>query len=201
MSRVAVVTGGASGMGEATCHELGQARAQGCRAGHRRPSRATGLRGLARRRRDGACRFGRRQRPRRRRRGVREGPYRARPGAHPGHQRRSGGFRAVRRNHHRRVGAADRGEPDRNISLLSGRGARHAGGGLGSHRDDLVVERPTGLAEDGALRRQQGRAAVADQIACPRIRSAWHHGQQRSAVGHRDADATQGAGGRPSAVE
>ena len=28
-----------------------------------------------------------------------------------------------------------------------------------------------------------------------------HHGQQRSAVGHRDTDAARGPGGRPSAVE
>ena len=47
----------------------------------------------------------------------------------------------------------------------------------------------------------QGRAAVADEIACPRIRSGGHHGQQRPAVGHRDADAAPGAGRGPPAVE
>ena len=58
-----------------------------------------------------------------------------------------------------------------------------------------------GSPKHGALRRLQGRAALADQIACPRIRSGGHHGQQRSAVGHRDADAAPVAGGRSSALQ
>ena len=53
----------------------------------------------------------------------------------------------------------------------------------------------------GALCRVQGRAALADQIACPRVRSDRHHGQQHSAVGHRDADAARGSGRGPPAVQ
>ena len=78
MTRVAVVTGGASGMGEATCHELG-------RRGHKvavldvdgeaaqrvsEELRADGVTALGSRRR--------RQRPAGRRGGVRQGAQRAR---------------------------------------------------------------------------------------------------------------------------
>ena len=92
MSRVAVVTGGASGMGEATCHELG-------RRGHKvavldingeaaqrvaEELRADGVHG---------ARGGRRRhRPGGRRGGVRQGAQRVGAGADPGHQRGLVGF-------------------------------------------------------------------------------------------------------------
>ena len=144
MSRVAVVTGGASGMGEATCHELG-------RRGHKvavldidaeaaqrvcEDLRADGVTALAVSA-DVSDRAA-----------VEEAFAKVRTELGPVHILvTSAGlvdFAPFAEITIDGVGAADRGEPDRNISLLSGRGARHGGGGLGSHRDDLVVERPTG---------------------------------------------------------
>ena len=198
MSRVAVVTGGASGMGEATCHELarrghkvavldidGQAAQRVC--DDLRAEGATAL-AVAVDVSDRAV--------------VEEAFAKVRTELGPVHILvTSAGLVDFAPFTEITVEAWDRlhrGEPDRDVPLLSGRGAGHGRGGLGSHRDDLVVERPAGFPEDGALRGQQGRAAIADQIACPRIRSGGHHGQQRSAVGHRDADAAPVAGGRLS---
>ena len=201
MSRVAVVTGGASGMGEATCHELG-------RRGHKvavldlngeaaqrvaeelRAEGVTAL-GVAADVSDRAA--------------VEEAFAKVRTELGPVHILVTSAGRsdwspfteisaAV-------VAATHRREPHRHLPLLSGRRARHAGGRLGPHRDDLVVQRPAGFTGHGALRRVQGRAALADQIACPRVRPGGHHGQQHPAVGHRDADAARGPGRGPPAVQ
>ena len=202
MSRVAVVTGGASGMGEATCHELG-------RRGHKvavldldGEAAQRVCRGLARRGRDRAGRCRRRQRPRRRRGGVRQGPHRTRPGAHPGHQR--GCWWTSRRS------PRSPSRPGSGSSTVNLTGTFHccqvavpdmleAGWGRIVMISSSSAQR--GSPKHGALRGVQGRAALADQIACPRIRSGGHHGQQHSAVGHRDADAAPGAGGGPPAVQ
>ena len=122
MSRVAVVTGGASGMGEATCHELG-------RRGHKvavldlngeaaqrvaEDLRAEGVTALGCRRR--------RQRPRGRRGGVRQGAHRAR--ARCTSWSPAPGWWTSRRSPTsppQAWAAADRRQPDRHLPLLSGR--------------------------------------------------------------------------------
>ena len=125
MSRVAVVTGGASGMGEATCHELG-------RRGHKvavldlngdaaqrvaEELRADGVTALGRR---GRC-----HRPTRpsRRRSPRCAPSWGRCTSWSPAQGSSASRRSPRS---RRVLAADhRRQPDRHVPLLPGRAARH----------------------------------------------------------------------------
>ena len=153
MTRVAVVTGGASGMGEAICHELG-------RRGHKvavldldgeaaqrvsEELRADGVTALA-----VAADVSDRS-------AVEEAFAKMRSELGPVHILvTSAGlvdFAPFTEITTRGLGASDRGEPDRDVPLLSGRGAGHGGGGMGPHRDDLVVERAAGFAEDGALRR------------------------------------------------
>ncbi len=147
ITRVAVVTGGASGMGEATCHELG-------RRGHKvavldldgeaaqrvsEDLRAEDVTALA----VGADVSDRSA--------VEEAFAKIRTELGPVHILvTSAGvvdFAPFTDITAAGVGPPDRGEPDRNLPLLPGRGAGHGGGGMGSHRDDLVVERPTWLAE------------------------------------------------------
>ena len=169
MTRVAVVTGGGSGMGEATCHELG-------RRGHRvavldldagaqrvasdlRPTDAT----------RSSC-SGRCHRPARRRGRVRQGARELGPVGHPGDQCRHVRVRAVHRHQPSDVGAGDRRESHGHVPLLPGRDTRHGDRELGPHRDDFVVERAAGISVDGTLRGRQRRGDRADQIAGPRIR-------------------------------
>ena len=157
MSRVAVVTGGASGMGEATCHELG-------RRGHKvavldlnERSCAAGCRRSARRGREGAGRRRRRHRPRRR------GEAFAKVRSELGPVRvlvTSAGlvdFSPFAEITAARLAADHRRQPHRHVPLLPGGAARHGGRALGPHRDDLVVQRPARLPGHGALRGVQGR--------------------------------------------
>ena len=63
------------------------------------------------------------------------------------------------------------GQPHRHVPLLPGRGPRHDRGGLGPHRQHLVVERAGRPAAHGALRRVQGRRDRAHQGARARVRA------------------------------
>ena len=172
MTRVAVVTGGASGMGEATCHELG-------RRGHKvavldindeaaqrvsEDLRAEGVEALG-------VAADVTDRP-----AVEEAFAKVRTELGPVSILVTSagmvGF-AVHRDHARGLVAHHRRQPHRHVPLLSGGAAGHDRGRMGPHRDDLVVERPTRLAEDGALRGLQGRGDHADQIAGQRIRARW----------------------------
>ena len=170
MSRVAVVTGGASGMGEATCHELGRRGLQSRGPRPQRASSATCHRRSSRRRCHRRRGGRRRHRPARRRAGVRQGSQRTRPGHGPGDQRRAVRLLALHRDHRRILGADHRRQPDRHLSLLPSRAARHAGREMGQDRDDLVVERPARITVRRPLRRVQGRGDHLDQVAGPRIR-------------------------------
>ena len=96
----------------------------------------------------------------------------------------------------RRVGAHARGQPHRDVPLPPGRGPRHARGGLGPHRDDLVVERAVGCGADGALRRVEGRRHRPHQGAGGRVRAARHHGEHDPARIHRHADGPPRRGAR-----
>ena len=141
MSRVAVVTGAASGMGLAIGQRLAGERPSRRPARSRRRRREQAAEQAARRRGAGDRRRGRRQRPGRRRGGAERGARRVRPDRDHGDERRHRRVRAVHRDHHRGLGPDARGEPDRHVPLLAGGGSRHARGQVGPHRHDLVVER------------------------------------------------------------
>ena len=158
MTRVAVVTGGASGMGEATCHELGPAGSQGCcldlngQAAQRvsEDLRAAGVTALA-------SVADVTDRP-----AVEEAFAKVRSELGPVHILvTSAGvvdFSPFTEITAAGLGSSDdRRQPDRDLSLLPGRAAGHAGRQMGSDRDDLVVERPTWLTRDGALCGLEGR--------------------------------------------
>ena len=202
VSRVAVVTGGASGMGEATCHELG-------RRGHKvavldinGEAAQRVSRGVAGRRRDGAwpspptsatARPSRRRSPRSVPNSARCTSWSPAPGwwisrRSPRSPSRPGSV-CIAVNltgtfHCCQVAVPDMVEAGwGRIVMISSSSAQR-----GSPK----------MAHYAA---SQGRAALADQIACPRIRPAGHHGQQHSAVGHRDADAAPVAGGGHPALQ
>ncbi len=188
-SRVALVTGGGSGMGEATCHELGR---RGLKVGVldvneqaaqrvTEDLRASGVHGRRRRRR--------RHRPRRRRAGVREGAQRVRSGVGPGNECGNVRARPVHRDHRAVLVENHRRQLDGHLSLLPSRDSGHGRREMGQDRDDLVVQRPARLAVRRPLRGVQGRGHHPHQIAGPRVRRAWHHRQQHPAVGHRNTDA------------
>ena len=89
-----------------------------------------------------------------------------------GDERRVRRVPAVHRNHARGVGTHARGQPHRHVPLRAGRDPRHARGGLGPHRDDLVVERAVGRGAHGALRRVEGRRRRAHEGVGRRVRAA-----------------------------
>ena len=200
MSRVAVITGGASGMGLASAQRLA---AQGHKValfdldGDAATSAAEDLRqtgavaiGIAV---DVSDRAGGRRRDG-------EGARRARADRDHRHERGLRQVRVVHRHHARGVDPDDRGQPHRHVPLHPVRDPRHDRRGLGPDRDDLVVERAVGREPHGALRRVEGRRRRAHQGVGGRVRAERHHGQHDPARFHRHADGARGRGARRHAA-
>ena len=89
-----------------------------------------------------------------------------------------------------------RGQPHRHIRLHPGRGARHARRQVGPHRHDRVAERPVRCAEHGPLRGVEGRRHLAHQGACRRAGPQRDHGQLDLAQPRRHPDGTRRRSGR-----
>ena len=180
MSRVAVVTGAASGIGLAIARRLataGRPRRPARPAGRRR---AAGRRGPARDRSTSDRREGRRHRPRSSRRRARQGARGVRTRRDHGHECGARRVRGLHRHHDRDLGACPRRQPHRNVPLPAGRRSRHARGAVGSDGDDLVVERAVWRRAHGALRGVEGRRDRPDEGARARARAARDHGEHAS---------------------
>ena len=174
MSRVAVVTGAASGMGLAVARRLASRRAIGSHCWISTATPRPRRRGPAARRRRRACDEGRRDRPRApsttRWRCARElGPIEI--------MVTSAGFDEFASFTDITLEAWNRMieiNLTGHVPLHPGRDSRHARGGLGPDRDDLVVERAVGRGAHGALRRVEGRRGRAHQ-------GAWRSSTRRTA--------------------
>ena len=154
----AVVTGGGSGIG------AGHRAAASRRRLARRDSRPHPVRRRVRLHR-------RRDRPGTGRRGARRHPRSTRAGDRSGQCRGPGEVQAFHRHHIRGVAAGHRRQPQRRLPLHPGGTARHDRGGLGPHRQHLLVEHPLGSAVHVALRGRQVGRQWAHQIARARVRA------------------------------
>ena len=195
MSRVAVVTGGAAGMGLAIANRLatdGHAVAvfdiDGDAAGQAADAmRAGGTKalGLAVDVSDRAAVEA-----------AIAGARRAWSDRHHGHERGHRPLRAVHGDQPRELGPHARGEPHGHVPLPAVRNSRHGRGRLGPHRHDLVVERTVGRAQDGALRRVEGGRHRPHQGARARLRGQRDHREHDPARLHRHPDGATRRGAR-----